>query len=247
MRAAGGVGRQSHAAAAHTGTSTPALLPTHRNSWHPMLHCGLASLVPCRCGQVQCSCRCRAARQCVAPRAATRPDAQPASTTPSDAASSEWSANLLKLTRRKRRKSSSRSRDLRDAVELDFTSADAAAAGGFMVEDEDGDDDSNVTEGSRMLVEKKRLPAIVRCFDTASIYIKSGDGGAGCVSFRREPYVEKGGPNGGNGGRGGHVWAIADEGANSLLSFRNQLHFRATPGSAGACAYVRICVGRCCC
>lgn len=51
--------------------------------------------------------------------------------------------------------------------------------------------------------------------------------------FRREPYVEKGGPNGGNGGRGGHVWAVAEEGLNSLLSFRNKAHFRATNGSAG--------------
>ncbi|KAF6255524.1 P-loop containing nucleoside triphosphate hydrolase protein [Scenedesmus sp. NREL 46B-D3] len=87
--------------------------------------------------------------------------------------------------------------------------------------------------GSRMVVEKKKLPAIVRCFDTARIFVKSGDGGAGCVSFRREPYVEKGGPNGGNGGRGGHVWAIADEGLNSLLSFRNQAHYRASCGYPG--------------
>jgi GTP-binding protein len=108
----------------------------------------------------------------------------------------------------------------------------------MMVDDDDefdSFDQSNSSSGggSRMVVEKKKLPAIVRCFDTARIYIKSGDGGAGCVSFRREPYVEKGGPNGGNGGRGGHVWAIADEGLNSLLSFRNQAHYRASCGYPG--------------
>ncbi|KAI8468676.1 MAG: GTP1/OBG-domain-containing protein [Monoraphidium minutum] len=80
---------------------------------------------------------------------------------------------------------------------------------------------------------EKRLPQAVRCFDTARIYIKSGDGGAGCVAFRREPFVEKGGPNGGNGGRGGNVWAVADEATNSLLPFRNQAHFRAHSGVAG--------------
>lgn len=67
----------------------------------------------------------------------------------------------------------------------------------------------------------------------ARIYVKSGDGGAGCVSFRREPYVEKGGPNGGNGGRGGHVWAIADPALNSLMTFRHQMHFRAANGTPG--------------
>jgi GTP-binding protein len=101
------------------------------------------------------------------------------------------------------------------------TAAAAAAA-------DDGED-----AGGRMLLEKKKLPALVRCFDTARIYVKAGDGGAGCVAFRREPYVEKGGPNGGNGGKGGNVWAVADEGLNSLLSFRNQCHFRAGNGSAG--------------
>jgi hypothetical protein len=105
-----------------------------------------------------------------------------------------------------------------------------------MVDDDDDDgwgDDSERAPGSAMIMDGKRLPAVVRCFDTARIYIKSGDGGAGCVAFRREPYVEKGGPNGGNGGRGGNVWAVADDGINSLLPFRNQAHFRAQNGSAG--------------
>jgi GTP-binding protein len=104
--------------------------------------------------------------------------------------------------------------------------------------DEDDDSwgadlDTSDNAGGKMLVEKKKLPAAVRCFDTARIYVKGGDGGAGCVAFRREPYVEHGGPNGGNGGKGGNVWVVAEEGLNSLLSFRNQCHFRAGNGSAG--------------
>jgi GTP-binding protein len=119
--------------------------------------------------------------------------------------------------------------------------------GGGMIDDEEEDgwgDDSERAPGSAMIMDGKRLPAIVRCFDTARIYIKSGDGGAGCVAFRREPYVEKGGPNGGNGGRGGNVWAVADDGINSLLPFRNQAHFRAHNGSAGEESTYGIVAGR---
>ncbi|GMH41099.1 hypothetical protein BSKO_09009 [Bryopsis sp. KO-2023] len=80
---------------------------------------------------------------------------------------------------------------------------------------------------------KKRLPADVRCFDTARIFVNSGDGGNGCVAFRREKFVAKGGPSGGDGGRGGHVWAVAESGLNSLLSFRRQIHWRAKKGTHG--------------
>lgn len=79
----------------------------------------------------------------------------------------------------------------------------------------------------------KRLPAEVRCFDTARIYLKGGDGGRGCVAFRREKFVPKGGPSGGNGGPGGNVWLEADISLNSLLSFRKSVHFRAQPGQPG--------------
>jgi len=80
---------------------------------------------------------------------------------------------------------------------------------------------------------RKRLPAEMRCFDTARIYIKAGNGGDGCVAFRREKFVDNGGPAGGNGGRGGNVWAVADEQLNSLFSFRSQIHWRAQNGTAG--------------
>jgi hypothetical protein len=143
----------------------------------------------------------------------------------------------LQLTKKRRKKAKSSSS--KQAEEVFFGGSeqqqldDGPSTSGRMLDDEDGDFDSTDDAGGKMLLEKKKLPAAVRCFDTARIYVKAGDGGAGCVAFRREPYVEKGGPNGGNGGKGGNVWVIADEGLNSLLSFRNQCHFRAGNGSAG--------------
>lgn len=80
---------------------------------------------------------------------------------------------------------------------------------------------------------KKRLPAEMRCFDTARIYVKGGDGGRGCVAFRREKFVPKGGPSGGNGGNGGDLYLEGDESLNSLTSFRRQVHFRAQNGFPG--------------
>jgi GTPase len=79
----------------------------------------------------------------------------------------------------------------------------------------------------------KRLPAEVRCFDTARIFLKGGDGGRGCVAFRREKFVPRGGPSGGNGGLGGSIWLEADVALNSLFAFRRQVHFRADPGTPG--------------
>jgi hypothetical protein len=70
---------------------------------------------------------------------------------------------------------------------------------------------------------EKRLPAEMRCFDTATIFVKAGDGGNGCVAFRREAHVDRGGPSGGSGGRGGNVWVVADPQQNSLFSFRKQV------------------------
>lgn len=73
----------------------------------------------------------------------------------------------------------------------------------------------------------------MKFLDQAKIYLKSGDGGRGCVSFRREKYIEFGGPNGGDGGKGGSVWFIAVENLNTLIDFRYQQHFKAQNGQHG--------------
>ncbi len=69
--------------------------------------------------------------------------------------------------------------------------------------------------------------------DAAQLHAKAGDGGAGCVSFRREAHVAKGGPDGGDGGKGGDVWIIADHNQASLLGFRDHPFRRATDGQHG--------------
>ncbi len=69
--------------------------------------------------------------------------------------------------------------------------------------------------------------------DAAQLHAKAGDGGAGCVSFRREAHVAKGGPDGGDGGRGGDVWLVADHNQASLLGFRDHPFRRATDGQHG--------------
>ncbi|MHB8335615.1 MAG: GTPase ObgE [Acidimicrobiales bacterium] len=69
--------------------------------------------------------------------------------------------------------------------------------------------------------------------DSAQLHAKAGDGGAGCVSFRREAHVAKGGPDGGDGGRGGDVWLVADANQASLLGFRDHPFRRATDGVHG--------------
>jgi len=73
----------------------------------------------------------------------------------------------------------------------------------------------------------------MKFLDQAKIYIRSGDGGAGCVSFRREKFIEFGGPDGGDGGRGGDVWAECVEGLNTLIDYRYQQHFKAPKGQHG--------------
>lgn len=73
----------------------------------------------------------------------------------------------------------------------------------------------------------------MKFLDEAKIFIKSGDGGNGCVSFRREKYVEYGGPNGGDGGRGGDVEFHAVENLNTLIDFRYRQHFKAERGRDG--------------
>jgi GTP-binding protein len=73
----------------------------------------------------------------------------------------------------------------------------------------------------------------MKFLDEAKVYIRSGDGGNGCVSFRREKFIEFGGPNGGDGGRGGDVVAEAVEGLNTLIDYRYQQHFKAKRGANG--------------
>lgn len=69
--------------------------------------------------------------------------------------------------------------------------------------------------------------------DEAKIFIKSGNGGNGCVSFRREKFIAKGGPDGGDGGRGASIIFVADPNLNTLLHFRYQKHFRGQNGESG--------------
>jgi GTP-binding protein len=73
----------------------------------------------------------------------------------------------------------------------------------------------------------------VKFLDHARVEIRSGSGGHGCVSFRREKFVEFGGPDGGDGGKGGDVWAEAVEGLNTLIDYRYQQHFFARNGQPG--------------
>src|SRR3979411_1424672 len=73
----------------------------------------------------------------------------------------------------------------------------------------------------------------MKFLDEAKVYIRSGDGGNGCVAFRREKYIEFGGPSGGNGGRGGDVVIEVADGLNTLIDYRYQQPFRAQKGTNG--------------
>ncbi|MBL8838149.1 MAG: GTPase ObgE [Alphaproteobacteria bacterium] len=74
----------------------------------------------------------------------------------------------------------------------------------------------------------------MKFLDQAKIFVKSGDGGAGCVGFRREKYIEYGGPDGGDGGRGGDVIVVARQNLNTLIDYRYQQHFKAQTGGHGS-------------
>lgn len=77
--------------------------------------------------------------------------------------------------------------------------------------------------------------------DEATILVVAGDGGNGCVSFRREKYIPRGGPDGGDGGDGGDVWLEADENLNTLIDYRFEKSFRAERGQNGQS---RDCTGK---
>ena len=74
---------------------------------------------------------------------------------------------------------------------------------------------------------------LMKFLDQAKVYVRSGDGGAGSVSFRREKFIEMGGPDGGDGGKGGDVWIEAVDGLNTLIDYRYQQHFKASTGGHG--------------
>ncbi len=73
----------------------------------------------------------------------------------------------------------------------------------------------------------------MKFLDQTKIYVRSGNGGAGCISFRREKFIEYGGPDGGDGGKGGDVWIEAVDGLNTLIDYRYQQHFKGGTGGHG--------------
>ncbi|MEQ1716973.1 MAG: GTPase ObgE [Hyphomicrobium sp.] len=73
----------------------------------------------------------------------------------------------------------------------------------------------------------------MKFLDTAKIYVSSGSGGNGCIGFRREKFIEFGGPDGGDGGRGGDVWVECVDNLNTLIDYRYQQHFKAKSGQGG--------------
>ena len=73
----------------------------------------------------------------------------------------------------------------------------------------------------------------MKFLDQVKVFVRSGDGGAGCVSFRREKFIEFGGPDGGNGGRGGDVVVECVDGLNTLIDYRYRQHFKAERGHHG--------------
>ncbi len=73
----------------------------------------------------------------------------------------------------------------------------------------------------------------MKFLDQAKVYVRSGAGGAGAVSFRREKFIEMGGPDGGDGGNGGDIWVEAVDGLNTLIDYRYQQHFKAATGGHG--------------
>ncbi|KAG4977657.1 hypothetical protein AAZX31_13G198700 [Glycine max] len=120
-----------------------------------------------------------------------------------------------------------------DDVVFEYSDSEPESDGEYEAFDFSGDENVGEGEEETPSVKEKGVPAVMRCFDRAKIYVKSGDGGNGVVAFRREKYVPMGGPSGGDGGRGGDVYVEVDGAMNSLLPFRNSVHFRAGRGGHG--------------
>ena len=99
---------------------------------------------------------------------------------------------------------------------------------GFDSEDEEEEDEDDDEEAKKV----KNDPEW-QFFDTAKVYVKGGDGGDGCVAFRREKFVDMGGPNGGSGGHGGSVYLKCEEGLNTLAGLRSKVHWKAGDGGRG--------------
>jgi GTPase len=93
---------------------------------------------------------------------------------------------------------------------------------------------SRSTHNAFAICRQTAYPAPMKFLDQAKIEIQSGAGGNGCVSFRREKFIEYGGPDGGDGGRGGDVWAVCADGLNTLIDYRYQQHIKAKIGGQGA-------------
>ena len=74
----------------------------------------------------------------------------------------------------------------------------------------------------------------MKFIDEAKVFVKSGDGGDGCLSFRREKYIEFGGPDGGNGGKGGDIVVVGTKSLNTLVDYRLKKHFKAKKGRSGS-------------
>ena len=74
----------------------------------------------------------------------------------------------------------------------------------------------------------------MKFIDEAKVFVKSGDGGDGCLSFRREKYIEFGGPDGGNGGKGGDIVMVGTKSLNTLIDYRFKKHFKAKNGKSGS-------------
>ena len=74
----------------------------------------------------------------------------------------------------------------------------------------------------------------MKFIDEAKVFVKSGDGGDGCLSFRREKYIEFGGPDGGNGGKGGDIVVVGTKSLNTLVDYRFKKHFKAKKGRSGS-------------